>query len=77
MKVSERFSYCATVFLGEDGEIHKEITEYFDDDEEAQEWAYAEAADHPSTVGLEIKLVDWYMHCDTEVLSDWLDDWYK
>ena len=77
MKVSERFSYRSTVFLGEDGEICKEIEQYFDDDEEAKAWAYEEADKHPSAVGVEIKLVDWFMHCDTDVLFEWFDEWYE
>lgn len=77
MKISERYSYVARVFLGENGEVYKEIEEYFEDDDEAREWIEEEAANHPAAVGYEIRLMDWLMHQDTEIESEWYDEWYS
>lgn len=77
MTIAERYSYIARVFLGEDGEIYKELEEYFEDDECARAWIEAEAQAHPAAVGYEIRLMDWLMHEDKEIESDWWYEWYS
>lgn len=62
MTIAERYDYIARV-VSTDG---AENDQYFDDEERARDFAYA-VGNAPDVDGVEILLMDWYMHQETSL----------